>query len=173
MARLQANESRTRIDVKKPASILDDLTGLHEDISRRAYELFCAPDGLIGGPLNDWFRAERELVWSPAIELRQKDGQFDLTVAVAGVEAKDLDLRVTPEDILITATGEHQGQHQYEAKEGTLHVSEFAAGRLFRSIHLPERIDPDSAKAEYRNGMLRLTAAIAKDASKNVDVQAA
>ena len=155
--------------MKKPTSILEDLTRLHEDISRRAYELFCAPDGLIGGPLNDWFRAERELVWSPAIELRQKDGAFDLTVAVAGVDPKNLHVRVTSGDVLITSTGEYQ----HEAREGTLHVSEFAAGRLFRSIHLPERIDPDSAKAEYRNGMLRLIAAIAKDASKKVDVQAA
>ena len=169
MAKPQADQSKTQIDVKKPASILEDLTRLHEDISRRAYEFFCAPDGLIGGPLNDWFRAERELVWSPPIELREKDGQFALTVAVAGVDPKKLDVRVTSGDILITATGEYQ----HEAKEGTLHVSEFAAGRLFRSIHLPERIDPNSAKAEYRNGMLRLTAAIAKDASKTVDVQAA
>ena len=169
MAKQHVNESKTQIDVKKPASILEDLTRLHEDISRRAYELFCSPDGLIGSPLNDWFRAERELVWSPAIELRQEGGQFDLTVAVAGADPKNLDVRVTPEDILITATGEHQ----HEAKDGTLHVCEFAAGRLFRSIHLPERVDPNTAKAEYRNGMLHLTAAIAEDASKNVDVQAA
>jgi len=169
MAKQQDDETKTQVDVKKQASILEDLTRLHEDISRRAYELFCSPEGLIGSPLNDWFRAERELVWSPPIELRQKDGQFTLTVAVAGVDPKKLDVRVTSGDILITATGEYR----HEAKEGILHVSEFAAGRLFRSIHLPERIDPDSAKAEYRNGMLRLIAAIAKDASQKVDVQAA
>jgi HSP20 family molecular chaperone IbpA len=61
--------------------------------------------------------------------------------AVAGVEPKDLDVQVTPEDV--------------------------------RSVHLPDKIDPDSAKAEYRNGMLRLTAAVAKAAPKKVDVHAA
>jgi HSP20 family protein len=156
------------VPVKKPSSILQELTELHETINKRAYELF-QNGGFFGGPLADWFRAERELIWRPAIELRQKDGQFELEAAVAGVDPKNLDVQVTPEDILITATEEQQ----HEEKEGTVHVSEFASGRLFRSVHLPERIDPDSVKAELRNGVLRLTATIAKPATKKVDIQAA
>ena len=168
MAKPQTEETK-EIQVKKPNSILKDLTELHESINKRAYELFLSPEGLLGGPLSDWFRAERELVWRPAIELRQKDGQFELEAALAGVDPKNLDVQVTPEDILITATGEHS----HETKEGTIHVCEFASGRLFRSVHLPERIDPESVKAEYRNGMLRLTATVAKTATKKVDIQAA
>lgn len=161
-------EGTKEIQVKKPNSILKDLTELHETISRRAYELF-ESGGLLGGPLTDWFRAERELIWRPAIELRQKDGQFELEVAVAGVDPKNLDVQVTPEDVLITASEDHR----HEEQEGTVHVCEFASGRLFRSVHLPERIDPDSVKAELRNGLLRLTATIAKPATKKVDIQAA
>ena len=167
MAKPQTEGSQ-EIQVKKPNSIFQELTELHETISKRAYELF-QDGGLFGGPLADWFRAERELVWRPAIELRQKDGRFELEVAVAGVDPKHLDVQVTPEDVLITAAEEHR----HGEKKGTVHVCEFAAGRLFRSIHLPERIDPDSAKAELRNGLLRLTASIAKTTSKKVDVQAA
>jgi HSP20 family protein len=167
MAKQPTDEGKD-IQVKKPNSILQELTELHETINKRAYEFF-QNGGLFGGPLADWFRAERELVWRPAIELRQKDGQFELEVAVAGVDPKHLDVQVTPEDVLVTASEEHR----HEAKEGTVHVSEFASGRLFRSIHLPERIDPDSVKAEFRNGLLRLTASIAKTTSKKVDVQAA
>jgi HSP20 family protein len=126
-------------------------------------------EGFFTGPLDDWLRAERELVWRPAVEPRQKDSEIELLAAVAGVAPKDLDVQVTPEDILITAATDHQ----HETKEGTVHLCEFERGRLFRSIHLPDTIDPDSAKAEYRHGMLRLTAAVAKAAPKKVDVQAA
>ena len=168
MAKPQTGEGK-EIQVKKPSSILEEITQLHEAINKRAYELFRNPDGLFAGPLADWFRAERELVWSPAIELRQHNGQFELEAALPGVDPKNLDVQATPEDILITAAEEHRR----EAKEGTTHVREFASGRLFRSVHLPERIDPESVKAELRNGMLRVTATVAKPATKKVDVQAA
>jgi HSP20 family molecular chaperone IbpA len=52
-------------------------------------------------------------------------------------------------------------------------VCEFQSGQLFRSIHLPEPIDPDSVKAEYKNGLLRLTARIAMKVPTKVDIKAA
>ena len=157
------------IQVKKTDSVLEELNRLHETISRRAYDLFHGHDGLVPGALADWFSAERELVWSPAIELRQKDGAFELEASVAGFDPKDVEVHVTAEDILIKGKSEQTR----ETKDGTVHVSEFRSGRLFRSIHLPERIDPDSAKAEQRNGMLRVTAKVAKPVAKKVEVQAA
>ena len=161
--------AKEEVALKKTDSILEELNQLHQVISQRAYDLFCDHKGFFTGPLDDWLRAEREVVWRPAVELRQKDGQIELVAAVAGMEPKDLDVQVTPEDILISGATEHR----HETNEGTVHLCEFKAGRLFRSIHLPDKIDPDSAKAEYRNGMLRLTAAVAKTASKKVDVRAA
>jgi HSP20 family molecular chaperone IbpA len=44
---------------------------------------------------------------------------------------------------------------------------------LFRSIHLLEKIDPGSAKAEYRNGMLYLTATTAAPVAQKVAVRTA
>jgi HSP20 family protein len=120
--------------------------------------------------LADWFNAERELVWKPAIELRQKDGQIEVLAATPGVEAKDLDVQITPEDMLIKA----EIHHQHTPEEGAVKVCEFTAGQLFRSVHFPERVDPDSATADYRNGMLCITASIAKPAAqKKVEITAA
>lgn len=161
--------AKDEIQLKKTDSILDEITRLHGNISRRAYDFFSEHQGLLPGPLADWVRAERELVWSPAIELRQKDDAFELEASIAGVEPKDLDVQVTSQDILIKGST----QHQHETKEGTVHVCEFQSGELFRSIHLPEPIEPDSVKAEYRNGLLRLTAKIAKRAPTKVDIKAA
>jgi HSP20 family molecular chaperone IbpA len=161
--------AKEQVVLKKTDSVLDQLERLHDDISRRAYDLFRNHEGFFTGPLDDWLRAERELVWRPAVELRQKDGEIELIAAVAGVEPKDLDVQVTPHEILITAASEHR----HESTEGTVHLSEFEGGRLFRPVHLPERINPASVKAEYRNGLLRVTAAVAKPSPKQVDIQAA
>ena len=38
---------------------------------------------------------------------------------------------------------------------------------MFRSIHLPKRINPDKVKAEFNNGLLRLTAEVAAEARAN------
>ena len=117
----------------------------------------------------DWLDAERQLVWKPAVELRQKDDQFEVLTATPGVEAKDLDVQVTPEDVLIKA----DVHHEHTREEGAVQICEFNSGKLFRSIHFPERVDPGSVKVEYRNGMLRLAAAIAKPATQKVEIRAA
>ena len=110
------------------------------------------------------------LVWKPAVQLCQKDNQFEVLAAVPGVEAKDLDVQVTPDAVLIKV----EIDHQHTAEKGTVRLCEFKQGKLFRSVHFPAKIDPASVKAEYRNGMLRLTAAIAKAAvAHKVDIQAA
>jgi HSP20 family molecular chaperone IbpA len=54
-----------------------------------------------------------------------------------------------------------------------VHLCEFSRGKMFRSVHLPDKIDPETAKAEYRNGLLRLTASIAKPMTTKIPVQAA
>lgn len=161
--------AKNDVGLRKAETIFNELDQLHTAISRRAYDLFRNRGGLWGGPLADWFNAERELVWKPAIELRQKDGQFEVLAATPGVEAKDLDVQITPEDILIKA----EIHHEHKPQEGSVQVCEFTEGQLFRSIHFPEKVDPESVTAEYRNGMLRITASIAKPAAKKVEIAAA
>ena len=161
--------ARSDVALRKAETILNDLNQLHADISRRAYELFQKREDLWGGPLADWLNAERQMVWKPAIELRRKDNQFEILAATPGVDAKDLDVQITPEDMLIKA----DIHHKHAPEEGAVQVCEFTGGQLFRSVHFPEKVDPDSAAAEYRNGMLRVTASIAKPAQKKVEIAAA
>lgn len=162
--------ARGDMDVKKADTIFDELDRLHQAISRRAYDLFRDGGTLWNNALTDWLTAEQQLILKPAVELRQKDNQFEVLAALPGVEAKDLDVQITPDDVLIKA----ETSHEHAADAGTVHVCEFGGGKIFRSVHFPEKIDPNSAKAEYQNGMLRLTAAIAKAATaQKVEIKAA
>jgi len=161
--------ARGDIALRKAETIFNELDQLHTEISRRAYELFQKRGALWGAPLADWLQAERQMVWKPAIELRQKDNQFEILAATPGVDAKDLDVQITSEDMLIKA----DIHHKHAPEEGAVQVCEFTSGQLFRSVHFPEKVDPDSATAEYRNGMLRVTASIAKPAQKKVEIAAA
>src|SRR5262245_54131147 len=115
---------------------------------------------MVGRDFENWAQAERELVWKPAVELYEKDGKFQLEAAIAGVEAKDINIEVTPEDIVLRA----DIQHEHKESKGIVHYCEFENGKMFRSIHLPKKINPDKVKAEFKNGLLRLTADIAAEA---------
>ncbi len=162
--------ARNDITLHRAETIFNELEQLNTAISRRAYDLFRRRGEPSGEPMADWLNAEQELVWKPAIELRQKETRFEVLAATPGVEPKDLDVEITPEDVLIKA----DIRHRHTPEEGAVQVCEFVGGRLFRSVHFPEKVDPASATAEYRNGMLHVTASIAKPAvQKRVDITTA
>jgi HSP20 family protein len=162
--------ANTDVKLRRTETILDELERLREAIGQRAYDVFQAR-GPWGDALADWLTAEHELVWKPAVALREKDGRFEVLAALPGVDARDLDVRITPDDLLIQA----DVRHEHTEDKGTVHLCEFEEGRLFRSVHFPRKVDPESVKTEYRNGMLHLTAAVAKGAStpQKVDIKAA
>lgn len=155
--------------MRQKDSIVDQLEQLHQRIARRAYELFEGRTGW-GDSFGDWLTAEQELVFKPAVELRERDGVFTITAALPGVEPKDITVDIAPQDVVITASAEHT----HSEDKGQVHQCEFTSGQVFRSFPLPKTVDGTKAKAEYRNGMLSITVPIAAEArSKRVEVRAA
>jgi HSP20 family protein len=148
------------VAIHKTSSIGDEINTIQDRVMRRAYEIFEHNGGLFGRDLDNWLQAEQELLWKPAVELRETDTEFVFEAALSGLDAKDIDIEVTPDDIVLKA----EVQHQHEEEKGAVHICEFQAGRLFRSIHLPRQINPDKVKVEFKNGLLRLTAEIAEEA---------
>src|SRR5256712_4671623 len=149
-------EMTEAIAIRKISLLLDEMNQMQERIMRRAYAIFEWNGRLLGRDLDHWLQAERELVWRPALELRETDGEFVLEAAVSGVDPKDIDIEVTPEDIILKAGI----QHEHEEKKGTTHICEFQSAKMYRSIHLPKRINPDKVKAEIKDGLLKLKAEI-------------
>jgi HSP20 family protein len=144
------------VAIHKGSSILEEMNQIHSRIRRRAYEIFERNGHSMGGELDNWLQAEQELLWKPALELRETDGELQLEAALPGVDPRDIDIEVTPENIILKADTEHQHKQQ----KGTVHICEFKTGRMLRFIQLPLRINPDKVKAEFKNGLLRLTAQI-------------
>jgi len=150
-------------------SIVDQIEQLHQRIAQRAYEFFRGRDGW-GDSFGDWLAAERELVSQPAVELREKDGTFTLAAALPGVDAKDITVDITPQDVVIKASTEHK----HSEDKGQVHRCEFTAGQVFRSLTFPKAVEATKAKAEYHNGMLNITVPIASEATaKRVEIKAA
>ena len=133
------------------------------------YDLFLGRIGW-GDGIGDWLRAEEQLVAKPPIELRERDGVFILAAALPGLDAKDITVDVTPQDLVIKASTERK----HTKDKGEVHRSEFTSGKFFRSLTFPKGVDPAKATAEYQNGILKVTGPIAASTpAKRAHIKAA
>jgi HSP20 family protein len=142
-----------KIRLQRRDSVLDAIEAVERRIAERAFDLFNDRGAAIGRALDDWLSAERETVWRPPVEVVEKDGEFLVEAALAGINAKELDVQVTPDAVLIQGNG----AHQHRPGE-IVHSCEFRPGRLFRSVEFPRPVDPDRVRADYQNGLLRVWA---------------
>jgi HSP20 family protein len=108
-------------------------------------------------------------VWKPAIELRETKSAFLLTVAVPGVDPKEIEVEATPQDVVIKA----DIHHEHSEDKGTVHSCEFMCGSMFRSIHLPKKVNPEAVKAEYKNGILKIRRPLSKEQTRKIEIDAA
>jgi HSP20 family protein len=104
------------------------------------------------------------MTFMPAAEIQETPEAIHLKLEVPGMEAKDLDVQVTGEAVLIS--GERQSENK--TQEGGMTRSEFRYGSFRRVIPLPTRIKNDSVQAEYKNGILSLTLPKAEEEKNKV-----
>lgn len=143
-------------------SVFDDIQAVQKRIADRAQRVFRERGAAVGQAMDDWLRAERETVWRPAVEIRRRPDAFVVRAAVAGLDARQLDVRATPTELLVSADVHHADRET----DGETVLCEFATGPLFRSCVFPEPIDPSRVTAECRNGMLRIIAPLARLATR-------
>lgn len=96
---------------------------------------------------------ERDFIKVPAVEIDETQEAIYLKLEIPGMSAKDIDLQVTENAVLI------KGERKSEAKteENGVKRSEFHYGKFQRVIPLPARIQNTNVTAEYKDGILNLT----------------
>ncbi|HWP44158.1 MAG TPA: Hsp20/alpha crystallin family protein [Blastocatellia bacterium] len=104
----------------------------------------------------------REAVWSPEIEVFEREGQIVVRADLPGLSRDDVKVDIT--DDALTIQGERKREHE-ERREG-FYRSERSYGSFYRSIPLPEGIDADNAKASFRDGVLEITIPAPQRASR-------
>ncbi len=90
--------------------------------------------------------------WMPRINVKQSGDDIAVHVELAGIKPEDVDIEVT--DGVLTIKGERKSETEKE-DEGWL-VRESSFGAFERSMVLPEGVDPESIKAEFKDGMLEV-----------------
>lgn len=87
-----------------------------------------------------------------AVDISEKKGLFTVKIDLPGVEEDDIDLEVTDHRLTVRATREQESDDE---TDGYHHV-ERVYGSFARSFEMPDEVDPDSAKATFRHGVLKV-----------------
>jgi HSP20 family protein len=99
--------------------------------------------------------------WMPAVDIFQTDQhEVVLKAEVPGLKREDIDLKV--ENNTLTIKGERR-QEKSVAKEH-YHRVERCYGAFSRSFSLPNAIDSEKVRAEYRDGVLTVTLPLREEA---------
>ena len=124
-----------------------DLVGLQERMNRIFDETFRRAGRT--GTDDDWSLGGS---WAPAVDIYEQEGNSVLKAELPGVDPKDVDVRV--ENNVLTLRGERKFDN--EVKRESYHRIERAYGTFTRSFTLPNMIDTDKIKAEYKESVLRM-----------------
>lgn len=92
-------------------------------------------------------------VWAPAIDVFEEDKELVIQAELPGLEAKDVD--VTVEEDSLTLKGERK--FEKEEKEDKYYRLERRYGLFQRTIPFPVEVKVDQAKAQFKDGVLRIT----------------
>lgn|SRR4051812_33947446 len=92
-------------------------------------------------------------LWSPQVEVFERDKQLVLRADLPGVSKEDVNVELSDEGI--TIEGERKSEHK-EDREG-YYRSERTYGKFYRRIPVPEGVDVDDAEASFDNGVLEIS----------------
>src|SRR5258706_7176245 len=120
-----------------PRPLLEETESLSAKIRSKAYEIFEMRGATPGSDLDDWLKAERQLMRLPDTELSEKEKEFQVRIRVQGLEPKDIRITALPNLILLQA----------EPKS--------SESRIFQRLDFSIPVNPDRVTARLDKGILQ------------------
>jgi HSP20 family protein len=107
--------------------------------------------------------------WSPAVDIFETDHELVLKADVPDIDPKEVGIQL--ENGTLTLQGERKFENEKSSKG--FHRVERSYGTFVRAFSLPETVDPEQVKADYKNGVLTITLPkkeVAKPKTINVQI---
>jgi HSP20 family molecular chaperone IbpA len=130
-----------------PEDLRREMQQVQLAIARRAYELFEIRDCEHGHDLEDWLRAESELLQPVSVSMSESTGRISIRADVAGFDETELKVSIEPHRITIL------GQKEMKA-EGIERTSPHPH-QILEVVDLATQVMPESAVVELQGGVLK------------------
>ena len=119
-----------------------------EDVSDRLNRMFARPAAPRANGKETMIVAD----WTPSVDISETEGEYQIKAEIPDVKKEDV--KVTLEDGVLTIQGERK--HEKEEKSKKYHRIERSYGSFVRTFSLPDVIDEEKVKAEFKDGVLNL-----------------
>ena len=93
----------------------------------------------------------------PALNVGGTPQSVEIYAFVPGIDPAAIEVQL--EKGVLTIAGERRIEYPAQDAKTTVHIDERFAGRFRRVVTLPDDIDPNSASAKYRDGVLHISIA--------------
>jgi HSP20 family protein len=91
--------------------------------------------------------------WVPPVDIQETENELIVKADVPDVDMKDIDVRM--ENGTLTLRGERK--FKSDTNEGGWHRVERSYGTFERVFTLPDSVNAENVKADYKNGVLTIT----------------
>jgi HSP20 family protein len=142
--------------------ISNQFSQIYDVIARRAFDIFESRDRSPGHELEDWFRAESDLLRPVPVNVAESDGEYIVRAEVPGFGDKDIEVMVEPLHLAISGKRETKENEQ----NGKMICSESRADRIFRVLDLPSVVDTSKVSTTLRDGILIVDLPKARNAER-------
>ena len=93
--------------------------------------------------------------WVPAVNVSETDKSYEIEVAAPGMRKTDFKVKVDKGTLTISA----ERKEETEEKKKNYTRQEYSYNSFSRSFSMPDDAKEDDIKAQYEDGMLKLTVA--------------
>jgi HSP20 family protein len=109
----------------------------------------------LGRKIHDEANGNEFVSTVPSVNIEEKNKAFEVSVAVPGLDKKDLKLEVQDHCLIISS------ERQYDREEifSNWMRREYGYASFRRMFHLPEDANPDQIEASMKNGVLKIKVA--------------
>jgi HSP20 family protein len=107
--------------------------------------------------------------WSPAVDVYETENELVLKADIPDIDPKNVGIQL--ENGTLTLKGERKFEQEKNGKG--FHRIERSYGSFVRAFSLPDTVDAEGVKADYKNGVLTVTVPkkeVAKPRTINVQV---
>lgn len=120
---------------------------LDDDMERLFQQFWGSGRSLMRGRGGD-----AQSMWMPQVEVCERQGKMHVFADLPGMNKEDVKLSIEGDQLVLQ--GERRSSHEEGQQGSGFYHSERSYGNFYRSIPLPEGVDPQTVDASFRDGVL-------------------